>query len=112
MEKFNESTSTYEVDIDDVSIKLLHPLLILNAKCRSMLGRATDSKKNSDADDIRFLLRWMVSNGIFPTALQLPNVSREFVEVFTTKFGGEQAWKNAGYSFDKGCHFLLERWLF
>lgn len=105
METFDESTSTHEIDIDGTTIKLLHPLLILNAKCRSIFGRATDSKKLTDAKDILFLLEWMVQKGIFPTASQLPNVNREFVDWFTATYEGEQTWKNARYDFDKGwCH--------
>lgn len=57
-EPYNAETPTVEVQ----QVRVLKPALILtsNAQCRSILGRANEDKKRTDAEDIMFLLRWFV----------------------------------------------------
>ncbi|KAK4038391.1 hypothetical protein C8A01DRAFT_37634 [Parachaetomium inaequale] len=92
-EPFDEDTETIEV-LDGVHV--LKPTLILNAKCRSILGRAGDDKKMSDAQDIRFLLNWCAEHDM-ATKADVPNATGEFVEAFIAMYGGEELWGNLGY---------------
>nr|POE99493.1 hypothetical protein CFP56_52883 [Quercus suber] len=85
-EKFDQDTPTLTVEIGSSSVIILHPTLILNAKCRSVLGRASDAKKRSDASDIKFLLRYLVRTGIIPSSQDLSNASKTFVEWFVATF--------------------------
>jgi hypothetical protein len=92
-EPFDEDTETVEI-LDGVQV--LKPALILNAKCRSILGRAGDDKKMSDAQDIRFLLNWCAENDM-ATKADVLNATGEFVEAFVSMYGGEDLWRNLGY---------------
>ncbi|KAI0330230.1 hypothetical protein GY45DRAFT_771327 [Cubamyces sp. BRFM 1775] len=58
--QFNESTPTLTVN----GVRILHPVLILDAKCRSVFARSSDAKKISDAFDIAFLLEYCAKNRI------------------------------------------------
>ena len=51
-ESFDEFTETVEIN----EVQVLKLTLILNAKYRSILGRAGEDKKTSDAQVIKFLL--------------------------------------------------------
>ncbi|KAK3942809.1 hypothetical protein QBC46DRAFT_282939 [Diplogelasinospora grovesii] len=97
-EEFSASTPTITVN----DVRLLKPTLILNAKCRSILGRANDSKKATDSQDILFLLAWCAHNRMRPTAAEVPNASKDFVGWFISTFGGADAWAHAGYDVSKG----------
>ncbi|XTI85024.1 hypothetical protein V2W45_1466001 [Cenococcum geophilum] len=91
--EFDESTTTMVVD----GIRILHPVLILNSKCRAILGRATDDKKRTDAQDIQFLLSWLKTNAVQFSWNTVPNASREFVQWYVSVYNGREYWTNAGY---------------
>jgi len=98
-EKFDDSTPTITVE----GVKILKPTLILNAKCRSIFGRADERKKQSDATDIRFLLQWCATNGVYPTAEEVPNADKELVSWLINKYPGQDSiWTNARYDWEKG----------
>ncbi|KAI1860190.1 hypothetical protein JX265_010114 [Neoarthrinium moseri] len=97
-EEFTESTPTIIIK----GVKILKPALILNAKCRSMLGRHTDAKKQTDADDILFLLEWCYQNQMLPTGTEVPNATKDFVLYFMSIHGNRKLWEDAGYDFHKG----------
>jgi len=103
-ERFDASTPTIVVE----GVKILKPALILNAKCRSVLGRATAEKKYNDAQDIQYLLYWCAKMETRPTAEEVPNATRDFVLWFISEYKGEEYWKNAGYDLDKGQFALLK----
>jgi hypothetical protein len=105
-EEFKEDTSTYTLDIEGISIEVLHPIQILNAKCQSILGRAGSGKKQTDSEDITFLLKWLAGQGITPTAQQVPHAVGEFVEWFISIYGGEELWTAAGFDREKGLFYL------
>lgn len=107
METFNAETSTYTLAINGAPVQILHPLLILNSKCRSVLTRATFNKKVSDADDILFLLGWLANAGILPQPQQVPHASKEFVEFYIATYGNPEAWTRAGYDMQRGMYFVL-----
>ena len=92
-EPFDESTETIEI-LDGIHV--LKPTLILNAKCRSILGRAADDKKMSDGQDIKFLLSFCADNGLDPWA-DVPNATMEFVDAFIATYGGAALWRRVGY---------------
>jgi hypothetical protein len=100
----NFSVSTPVIFIHGV--KVLKPALILNAKCNSILGRATEEKKENDAADIQFCLCWSAVNNVFPTAAEVPNADREFVEWFLSTYRDEQLWIYARYNFET-CKLFL-----
>lgn len=89
------STSTPYVLVNNV--KILSPILLLNAKCGSILQRASDEKKYTDALDIEFLLRYIAQSGL-SVGSEVPNASREFITWFVNSHGGKQAFQNAGFS--------------
>jgi hypothetical protein len=93
-EPFNESTETIEL-LNRVQV--LKPTLILNAKCSAILGRAGESKKTSDAQDIKFLLHWCAENGMRMDTAEVPNTTKEFVDAFIAMYGGEELWSRAVY---------------
>jgi hypothetical protein len=97
-EDFSSATPVVLVD----GIKVLKPALILNAKCQSILGRASEDKKLTDATDIQFCLWWCAQNNAFPTAAEVPRASKQFVEWFISAHGGEEFWINAKYNFETG----------
>lgn len=94
-EKFDETTPTEMVGC---GIKVLKPTFLLNAKCRSILGRATETRKASDAGDIKFLLAWVASKGMWPTAGECFNINSPFVDWFVTSYGGGNLFKSAGWN--------------
>jgi hypothetical protein len=89
-----------------IFVNILQPVQILNAKCRSTLGRATDGKKRTDSLDVLFLLKWLADQGVSPTAQQVPNAVEEFVEWFISIYGGEELWTAAGFDREKGLFHL------
>jgi hypothetical protein len=98
--KENFSSSTPVVVVN--GIKVLKPALILNAKCYSIIGRASEDKKRTDALDIQFCLWWCAQNNAFPTGAEVPRASKEFVEWFVSGYGGQELWLNARYNFETG----------
>lgn len=101
-ENFDQNTETVQMQVNGQAVNILHPIALLNAKCGSILKRATDAKKTTDADDINFLLAYLAKNGIFPTSAQLPNVDREFVSWFVDLDSREERWKSIGFDFEAG----------
>jgi hypothetical protein len=97
-EPFDESTETIKVN----GVRVLKPSLILNAKCGSIFGRATTSKKDTDAEDIRFLLNWCVDNRMDLTQSDVPNATKELVDAFIARYQGAELWRNAGYDLGLG----------
>ncbi|KAG9232994.1 hypothetical protein BJ875DRAFT_379505, partial [Amylocarpus encephaloides] len=67
-ESFDNNTPVVLVD----DIRVLKPSLILNAKCNSILGRASEGEKTTDATDIKFCLWWCASNNARPTTAEVP----------------------------------------
>ncbi|KAH6624538.1 hypothetical protein B0J18DRAFT_479044 [Chaetomium sp. MPI-SDFR-AT-0129] len=96
--QFDESTETIRVN----GTRVLKPTLILNAKCYSILGRATAEKKDRDADDISFLPEWCIGKAVYPTNSEVPNATKEFVDQYIAKYGRADVWNNAGYDISGG----------
>jgi hypothetical protein len=104
-EPFDASTGTIDVD----GARVLKPTLLLNAKCRSVIDRPGEGKKTTDAQDIKFLLSWCAEHAMLPTAVEVPNATKEFVDYFVATYGGLELWSNAGYDFGSGkslCSFI------
>ncbi|KAH8894363.1 hypothetical protein GQ53DRAFT_859202 [Thozetella sp. PMI_491] len=102
-EEFSTSTPTIIVN----NVRVLKPTLILNAKCGSILGRASEEKKRTDATDIMFLLRWCARNGMAPTQSEVPNATQQFVNYFIATFGRADLWAEAGYNAETGIVYYL-----
>lgn len=98
-ERFDKDTPTLVVA---GGTKVLKPTLILNAKCSAILGRANETKKMTDAVDIRFLLAWCAPKQMWPTASECPNVNRTFVTWFVFNYGGEDLFQRAGWNETNG----------
>ncbi|EGC42838.1 conserved hypothetical protein [Histoplasma capsulatum var. duboisii H88] len=98
-EPYDAETPTMEVQ----QVRVLKPALILNAKCRSILGRANEDKKRTDAEDIVFLLQWFVNNPYHPkpTAAEVPNATKQFRDWFTATYcssaENQALWAQAGF---------------
>lgn len=97
-ENFDSNTSVVLIN----GVKVLKPSLILNAKCNSINGRASEDKKKTDSVDIKFCLGWCANNNAFPTAAEVPRADKEFVEWFVYEYGGAEYWTNARYNW-KTC---------
>lgn len=78
-------------------VRIMKPTLILSSKCRSILQRHKDEKKQSDANDILFLLGWCCNNKMHPTGTEVPNAKKDFVDHFISVYGGGELWVNNGY---------------
>ncbi|KAK3903802.1 hypothetical protein C8A05DRAFT_32462 [Staphylotrichum tortipilum] len=87
-EPFNESTETVEVN----GVQVPKPTLNLNAKSGSIFGRATTGKKDADAEDLRFLLKWCVDNGMDLTNSEVPNATKELIDAFIARCQGAELW--------------------
>ncbi|KAI0123240.1 hypothetical protein BJ170DRAFT_713364 [Xylariales sp. AK1849] len=97
-EEYTESTPIIMID----GVRILKPALISNAKCRSILGRHAEGKKQSDATDILFLLGWCYTKKMHPTSTEIPNATKDFVLNFISVYGGEKLWRDTGYNLDDG----------
>jgi hypothetical protein len=93
------SASTPCVLVNDV--RILKPTLILDAKCGSILGRASMTKKQTDAFDIKFLLAYIARYGI-PVGLEVPNATGEFITLFVGLYGGRELFQKAGFTIPGG----------
>jgi hypothetical protein len=91
--QFDDSTPCMMIN----NIRVLQPTLILDAKCRSILGRATEGKKRTDATDISFLLDYIASRRI-PIGSDVPNASPEFITWFVQNYGGKVRFEKAGFT--------------
>lgn len=98
-ENFDQDTEVITVG----NVKVLKPALILNAKCRSILGRSTEHKRNTDAVDILFLLEFCARNPKYlPKAEEVPNANREFGQMFIAQYENQESWTRAGYNLQTG----------
>ena len=79
------------------NVRVLKPTLILDAKCASILGRANESKKGTDAADIRFLLTYIAQNRI-PVGSKVTNASSEFIIWFISNYGSKDLFQRAGFT--------------
>ncbi|RDW60438.1 uncharacterized protein DSM5745_10896 [Aspergillus mulundensis] len=96
-EAFDENTEVVTVG----NIKVLKPALLLNAKCRTVVERSTGDKRSSDAQDIIFLLRYCAQHAEYlPKASEVPNATKQFVQVFIQKYQGQESWVRAGYDLE------------
>ncbi|KAE8139892.1 hypothetical protein BDV38DRAFT_291149 [Aspergillus pseudotamarii] len=96
-EPFDHNTEI--ITIEDA--KVLKPALLLNAKCGSINGRSTETKKDTDAQDIGFLLDFCAENPDYlPKATEVPNATKEFVGNHIHYYGGQEDWVRAGYNFE------------
>lgn len=85
------------------NLKVLKPALLLNAKCGSIVGRSSEEKKRADSQDIFFLLGHCArSPSYLPRSFEVPNASKEFVQAFVAKYGGQDRWQSAGYDLQTG----------
>lgn len=94
--QFDESTATVQVSFGGIQARVLHPLLLLNNKCGAIWGRSED-KMYTDYEDIIFLLRYCVRNGLRPTANSVPNAGDKCGNLLMEEYGDEDAWIAAGY---------------
>lgn len=92
--EFDENTPTVTVD----GVRVLHPLLLLNAKCGSMPQRSSDGKRMTDANDIAFLLRYCVEEKIEIVSSSVPNARAEVVAyTIEQEWVAREDWEAAGY---------------
>lgn len=90
---FDGSTPTVAVG----EVRVLHPLLLLNAKCGSLPSRSKDDRKRTDAHDIVFLLEYCAEQGLKITPEAVPNAIPEFIEYSIQQgYVPERAWRAAG----------------
>lgn len=98
-QEFTASTPVVEVN----GARILSPMLILNAKCGSVLSRSSSEKKSTDTEDIKFLLQWCSSHGLRPkSGSDVPNATLEFIHWFVEINGDELLWEGVGFDFQKG----------
>ncbi|KAF7118638.1 hypothetical protein CNMCM5793_008176 [Aspergillus hiratsukae] len=107
VKNFDQTTEVINVG----NVTVLKPALILNAKCRSILERSSEDKKATDAQDIIFILGYCVQHPEYlPKAAEVPNATREFVQMFNQKYLQQALWIRAGYNLqtaDKLTQFAL-----
>lgn len=104
---FNQNTQTMAITHNNTTVQILHPAAILDAKCGAIGGRATEAKKQTDAQDIIHLLMWLKSQNMSLFADNVPNASVEWVQWFVSiyGFGNYDYWKNVGWT-ESGASFL------
>lgn len=91
---FDESSETFVVD----GVPVLPPLDLLNAKMVSILGRADDAKKDSDASDIRFLLAYCVENKLHITTSTVPAATNDLIDLLVyNSWVRRSLWMAAGH---------------
>ena len=96
--EFNSETPTVTVN----SVRVLHPLALLNAKVGSILGRSSDAKKLTDAIDIAFLLDYCAREGIKIRAVDVPNAKAEMVVYLIQQmYVSKELWQSAGYDLNR-----------
>ncbi|KAI1189490.1 hypothetical protein F5B17DRAFT_449720 [Nemania serpens] len=99
---FKEEFSATTPVFIHAGIRILKPTLILNAKCGSILSRASADKKQTDAADIMFLLSWCDHQKVMPSNAEAPNAHNEFVKYFVNEYGSPDLWVRAGYDMSRG----------
>lgn len=98
-EHFDQNTPTVTMEVEGTEVRVLHPKLILNAKCRSILGRTTDERKAADSGDIVFLLKYLGESergDRGEVEIQVPNATHKFVEWFVERYGHRSLWQGLG----------------
>ena len=98
-EHFDQNTPTVTMEVEGTEIRVLHPKLILNAKCRSILGRTTDERKAADSGDILFLLKYFGESEQGDgkdTKMGVSNATQEFVEWYVERYGHKSLWQGVG----------------
>ncbi|KAH6615758.1 hypothetical protein B0J18DRAFT_469034 [Chaetomium sp. MPI-SDFR-AT-0129] len=68
------------------SARLLRPALLLNYKCFAWQVREDPRKKLSDAQDILFLLRYMVASGIQTSSQEVNHATPDFFVEFLASY--------------------------
>lgn len=92
--EFTSSTPVISVQ----GVQVLKPALILNAKCKSIIDRPSEQKRDSDAGDIKFLLTWCAENNINPQwGDEVPNATLRFVQYFISVYSEPLLWTNVGF---------------
>jgi hypothetical protein len=77
--RFDDSTPLMTV-LDEV--QLFNALLYLESKCGSLPGRTSDKKRRSDAQDIFYLLNFMVDSNIRTNSSEIPSATPAFIAGF------------------------------
>jgi hypothetical protein len=85
---FTNETKVVERD----GIRILHPLLVLDELCSAIMIRWDAERKQSDAEDILFLLKWLVEDEDPISRKDVKNANREFADWFVGKYGGQELW--------------------
>jgi hypothetical protein len=74
-------------------VRVLDPVVLLDSKCHSILGRSSQAKRLSDAQDILFLLDYLYQHGIrtSPTEVRIDKSFKDWLSLsfgrdFTTKW--------------------------
>ncbi|KAF9877993.1 hypothetical protein CkaCkLH20_04569 [Colletotrichum karsti] len=99
------SASTPYVLVDNV--RVLKPTLLLNAKCGSILGRSSDLKKRSDAEDIKFLLSYISSSGMSVES-DVPKATDELIAWFSGQYGGKELFEKAGFAVPNSMYLFVD----
>jgi hypothetical protein len=93
-------------------VKILEPTLLLDAKCGSITSRANEERKQADAGDIVFLLKYFLKNDIRLNWEHVPNATQPFVRLFSAMYleNSTLIWESTGYKLEREVDELLE-WL-
>jgi hypothetical protein len=78
-------------------VRVFNPSGLLESKYRSVLGRSTEAKKQSDAYDTLFLLDYLYQHGIQTSPAEVP-VAESFKNWFDVNFDQEstEIWERIG----------------
>lgn len=92
---------------NNTTVQILHPIALLDAKCGAIGGRATEAKKQTDAQDIIYLLLWLKSKNMTLSAESVPDASVAWVQWFTSNYGrgNYSYWTEVGWT-ESGASFL------
>ncbi|KAH9923747.1 uncharacterized protein BXZ73DRAFT_103796 [Epithele typhae] len=80
---FNAETTVVELDFEERArgtVRVLHPLLLLNATCSMLPRRAAQEQMARDAEDVAFLLEWCVRRRVEVNPAWVPEVTPELAE--------------------------------
>ncbi|KAL2015868.1 hypothetical protein VTK56DRAFT_4665 [Thermocarpiscus australiensis] len=73
------------------SARILRPALLLDLKCLSWAGRDKPQKKLHDAQDIRFLLKYMADKGIRASRQEVANATDDFLDEYCARYPDDRA---------------------
>ena len=92
-------------------VRVLHPILLLNAKCGSLFERSSESRKMTDGADIAFLLTYCVRTGMNIKSSDVPNATLESVAYTVLRcWVADDVWTAAGYVEGSVFIYLSGRW--